>query len=47
VDLHHQAAVGVAVQVDIGLAEDHEQVAGARLLEQLVAHGQVGIHACR
>ena len=31
--------------VHVRLAEDHEQVAGAGLLEQLVAHRQVGVHA--
>ena len=33
--------------VDVRLAEDHEQVAGAGLLEQLVAHRQVGVHPGR
>ena len=32
---------------NIGLAEDHEQVADAGLLEELVAHGEVGVHAGR
>ena len=31
--------------VDVGLAEDHEEVAGAGLLEQFVTHAQVGVHA--
>jgi hypothetical protein len=30
---------------DIRLAEDGEQVRGARLLQQRVAHGEVGVHA--
>ncbi len=33
--------------LDIRLAEDHEQVARAGLLEQLVAHRQVGVHLGR
>ena len=33
----------VSSHVDVGLAEDGEQVAGAGLL-QLLAHQQVGVH---
>ena len=32
------------VDLDVRLAEDREQVAGAGLLQQLVAHRQVGVH---
>src|SRR5262245_60683412 len=30
---------------DVGLAEDHEEVAGAGLLEELGTHPEVGVHA--
>ena len=30
--------------VDVGLAEDHEEVAGAGVLEQVVADQEVGVH---
>ncbi len=38
-------AIRPTVNGEIGFAEDHEEVARARLLEQFVAHGQVGVHA--
>ena len=44
-DLDRELAVARRADVDVGLAEDHEQVAGAGLLEQLVAHREVGVHA--
>jgi hypothetical protein len=44
-DLNHEPAIVGALDGDVGLAEDHEQVARAGLLEQLVAHGEVGVHA--
>jgi hypothetical protein len=44
VHLHAQLAVLLVVSVDVGLAEDHEQVALARVL-QVLGHVQVGVHA--
>ena len=46
-DLDLELAVPARADVDVGLAEDREQVAGAGLLEQLVAHREVGVHAGR
>ena len=47
VDLDQELAVpaGRQADIDVGLAEDGEQVAAAGLLEQLVGHREVGIHA--
>ena len=48
VQLHLQLAVGQGAQLQVGLAEDHEEVAGAGGLEELLVggvHGEVGVHA--
>ena len=45
-DLDDDLAVGVAGDGDVGLAEDHEQVAGAGVLER-VADQEVGVHPGR
>jgi hypothetical protein len=33
-----------AAELDVGLAEDHEQVPRAALLQQVVAHRKIGVH---
>ena len=38
----------IGAQLEVGLAEDHEEVAGAGALEELLVggvHGEVGVHA--
>ena len=39
------ATIRLTVDRKIGFAEDHEEVARARLLEEFVAHCEVGVHA--
>jgi hypothetical protein len=43
-DLELPHLAGRRADIDVGLAEDGEQVAAAGLLEQLVGHGEVGVH---
>ena len=40
-DFDLELALPYPADVDVGLAEDGEQVAGARLLEQVFAHAEV------
>lgn len=44
-DLHLDEPVVRTADLDVGLTEDHEQVPSARLLQQLRAHREVGVHA--
>ena len=44
VDLDRERPSPAVEDVDVGLAEDGEQVAFAGLLEQLVGHREVGVH---
>ena len=41
---HGELAVLLLLDVHVGFAEHHEQVAGPGLLQQFVAHRQVGVH---
>src|SRR5271157_2343516 len=44
-DLHHELSVLLLPHFNIRFAEIHEEIAGAGFLQQIVAHGEVVIHA--
>lgn len=40
-----QTLIAFAAEFDIGLAEDHKQIASAGLFEEFVTHAEIGVHA--